>query len=236
MIPFSQILHDHAREIWEENHRHPFLAGLRDGTLPPDRFAYYMKQDYIYLIDYARIFAYGSIKAEDLETMGMFARLLEGTLNTEMELHRQYAARLGISREALEQTRPAPATMAYTRYLLDTAGSGSLAELTAVLLPCMWSYWEIGTAIAQHPGALSHPLYGEWVLMYSSEEFGELARWCIGLMDRLAEGLSEQERQLLQEHFNTASRYEYSFWEMAYQGDPGDSGSPEKRAQEEWQV
>lgn len=223
MEKFSDTLYERARAIWEASHRHPFLTELRDGTLDVGRFAYYMKQDYVYLIDYAKIFALGSLKSRDLETMGMFAKLLDSTLNGEMELHRQYAEKFGISREELEATRPSPSTVAYTKYLLDAAQAGSLAELTAVLLPCMWSYWEIGTLFARHPGALEHPLYREWILMYASEEFGELARWCIGLMDRLAEGLPEREKEVLIERFLTASRFEYLFWDMAYR-------------QEEWPI
>lgn len=216
MTPFSQILYAHGREIWESSHRHPFLTELRDGTLPVERFAYYMKQDYVYLMDYAKVFAYGSIKAKDLETMGMFARLLDSTLNTEMELHRQYAARLGITSRDLEETKPAPTTLAYSNYLLDAAATGSLAELAAALLPCMWSYHEIGVSISKHPGALDHPLYREWIETYASQEFGDLAVWCAHLVDRLAEDLPEREQKVLLERFLTASRFEYLFWDMAY--------------------
>lgn len=216
MPRFTETLYEQAREVWEASHGHPFLTELRDGTLSVDRFAYYMRQDYVYLIDYAKIFAIGSLKSRDLETMGMFARLLDSTLNVEMELHRQYAEKFGISREELEATKPSPTTTAYTKYLLDASNSGSLAELVAVLLPCMWSYWEIGTTFKAVPGALNHPLYKEWIEMYASEEFGELARWCIGLMDRLADGLPERELAALSERFIMASKFEYLFWDMAY--------------------
>lgn len=216
MERFSERLLKEARPVWDKCYEHPFLMELCKGTLSQDRFAYYMKQDYVYLIDYAKIFALGSLKSKDLVTMGMFARLLDSTLNVEMGLHRQYAEKFGISREELEATVPAPTTVAYTKYLLDAASTGSLAELVAVLLPCMWSYWEIGTAFAKVPGALDHPLYKEWIEMYASEEFGELARWCISLMDRLAEGLPENELAILSDRFMASSRLEYLFWDMAY--------------------
>lgn len=217
MTRFTDTLHEAASAIWQASHGHPFLTELRDGTLAAERFAYYMKQDYAYLKEYAKIFAYGSIKARDLETMGMFAKLLDSTLHVEMELHRQYAERLGISRRELEETVSAPVTAAYTSYLLTTAATGNLAELTAALLPCMWSYCEIGTAIAAaHPQSLSHPFYGEWVEMYASEDFSKLNDWCRDLMDRLAAGLPEGELAALTERFVTASRFEYMFWDMAY--------------------
>lgn len=219
---FSERLYESVQPVWQKCHAHPFLTGLRDGTLELERFIYYMKQDYVYLIDYAKMFALGSIKARDLETMGKFAELLHSTLNVEMELHRQYAERFGIARDELEATVPAPTTIAYTKYMLD-AGQGSLAEVVAALLPCMWSYREIGTTFAAYPGALEHPLYREWILMYSSEEFGELTEWTIRLMDRLAENLPERELARLEELFVVTSKFEYMFWDMA-------------NRQEEWPV
>jgi thiaminase/transcriptional activator TenA len=52
--------------------------------------------------------------------------------------------------------------------------------------------------------------------MYASEEFAELAAWCRGLLDRVAEGLPESELSRIEETFVTSSRYEYLFWEMAW--------------------
>ncbi len=213
---FSERLYRVVRPVWEQCHAHPFLIGLRDGTLEPERFVFYMKQDYVYLIDYAKMFALGSLKARDLETMGIFAELLHSTLNVEMELHRRYAERLGIGREELEKTEPGPTTIAYTKYMLEAAQQGSLAEVVAALLPCMWSYREIGTTFAAYEGALDHPLYRDWILMYSSKEFGELTDWTVALMDKLAERLPERELARLEELFIVTSKFEYMFWDMAY--------------------
>lgn len=215
---FTERLYRTVQPVWEQCHKHPFLTGIRDGTLSQEMFIYYMKQDYVYLIDYAKMFAAGSMKARDLETMGKFAELLHSTLNVEMELHRQYAERFDISRDELEATIPVPTTIAYTKYMLDAA-QGSLAEIVAALLPCMWSYREIGVTFAEYPGALDHPLYRDWILMYSSEEFGALTAWTIDLMNRLAEGLPERELARLEELFVVTSKFEYMFWDMAYRNE-----------------
>ncbi|WP_314305875.1 thiaminase II [Brevibacillus parabrevis] len=216
MATFTDRLLRSVAPIWEQVHQHPFVTGLGDGTLPVDAFKFYMKQDYIYLIDYAKMFALASVKAYDLETSARFAALQESTLNTEMELHRQYAARFGISREELEATEPSFVMLGYTSYMLRVAHQGSLAELVSALLPCTWSYWEIGKRLAQVEGALDHELYGEWVRMYSSDEFGQLAIWLIDIMNELAEGKNEQELARLEEYFVNTSKMEYMFWDMAY--------------------
>ncbi|MEC0265011.1 thiaminase II [Paenibacillus anseongense] len=215
-MTFSERLYERLQPIWRRNHAHPFVQGMGDGTLDLEKFRFYMIQDYVYLKDYAKLFALGAVKSDDLAVMGKFAALLDSTLNEEMSLHRAYAARFGITVEELEQAKPSPVTLAYTHYMLHTAQNGSLAELTAALLPCMWSYSEIGKELSQLPGVSEHSYYGDWIKMYSSEEFGALAQWCIGLLDRLAEGKPESELIRLEEIFLNTTRYEYLFWEMAY--------------------
>jgi len=213
---FTDRLFAKAAPIWEQFYRHPFVQGLGDGTLPPDTFAFYMKQDYLFLIDYAKLFAVASTKAYDLPTSAKFAGLMEATLHEEMELHRQYAERFGITTAELEATEPSFAMLAYTSYTLKVAHTGSLAELVSALLPCMWSYWEIGKRLAKVEGATAHPLYGEWVKTYSSPEFGALAQWLIEMMDQLAEGKNEQELARMEQHFLITSKMELQFWHMAY--------------------
>lgn len=218
-MKFSTTLYHKVSEIWRKTHKHPFVTGIGTGDLPVDSFIRYMKQDYVFLIDYSKLFAFAAVKARDLDTMAVFAKLLNETLHGEMELHRGYAAKFGITNEQLEETKPTPINLAYTRYMLNVAQNGSLEELISALLPCMWSYWEISKVIAdEYPSAIKHPLYGEWVSMYSSEEFGSLALWLIDLLDELTMGKTEIELAILEEHFLTTSRFEYMFWDMVYEG------------------
>lgn len=217
---FTEYLYEKARPIWEASHQHPFVTGIGDGSLPVEKFRFFMCQDYVYLKDYAKLFAMGAIKSPTLAMAGKFADLLQSTLNVEMELHRQYARKFDITAEELEATEPAPYTLAYTKYMLDAAHQGDIADLVAVLLPCMWSYWEIGVRLSENR-TLTRALpedsvYNEWIDMYASEEFAELSRWLIETMDHLAFGLPEPRLKELTNYFVTASRFEYLFWEMAY--------------------
>ncbi|AJI20482.1 thiaminase II [Priestia megaterium] len=214
-MKFSERLYEKLQPIWRQNHNHPFVQGMGDGTLEKEKFRFYMIQDYLYLIDYAKLFAIGAMKATDLQTMGEFAALLDSTLNEEMSLHREYAKKIEISEKELEKAQPSPTTLAYTHYMLHVGQSGTLAELVAALLPCMWSYWEIGKELSEKPGA-NNEFYREWIEMYSSEEFGELATWCINLFDSLTEDKSEAELEKLEEIFLNTTRFEYMFWDMAY--------------------
>ncbi len=215
-MKFSERLHNELQPIWRKNHAHPFVKGIGDGTLDKEKFRFFMVQDYLYLMDYAKLFAIGVVKAKDVETMGRFARLLDGTLNEEMALHREYAKKFGVAEEEFESASPSPTTLAYTHYMLHVGQNGTLADLVAAILPCMWSYWEIGKELNEIPGASEHEFYGEWVRMYSSDEFGQLARWCIELLDELTIGLPEADLKRLEEIFLNTTRFEYMFWDMSY--------------------
>lgn len=218
-MKFSQRLFDRVQDIWGKTHQHPFVVGMGTGELPVESFIRYMKQDYVYLIDYSKLFAIGAVKAKDVEMMAAFANLLHEILHGEMDLHRRYAERFGITAQELEETKPLPNNVAYTSYMLSVAQNGSLEELISALLPCMWSYWEIGKLLAaKYPASSEHPFYGDWVKMYSSDDFGALSLWLIDILDKLTEGKPERELAILEEHFLTTSRFEYMFWDMAYQG------------------
>ena len=63
--PMTERLLRAAEEIWEGYHSHPFVRGIADGSLAQDKFVFYMLQDYVYLIDYARVFAIAGLCLSD---------------------------------------------------------------------------------------------------------------------------------------------------------------------------
>jgi thiaminase/transcriptional activator TenA len=212
---FTHAIRAKAQLIWDRELKHPFVRGLADGTLSIDCFRFYLTQDYLFLIEYCRVFALAAAKARDLQTIGLFTRLLDETLNTEMQLHRDYCQRLGIAESDLETTAPAPITHAYTRHLLTVAYSGSIADIVAAVLPCQLGYAEIGTALAREGGG-ANPRYAEWIRTYSSQEFIAGAEKLGSLLDDLAAGWPTRELAYLETLFLTSSHYEYLFWEMAW--------------------
>lgn len=212
---FTDRLYRLAQDVWEAQHSHPFVRGIGDGTLEIEKFKFWVRQDYLFLIDYARLLALAVVRAPDLATMRRFADLVHSTLSVEMELHRSYAAEFGISLEELEAEEKAPATRGYTDFLLRVAAVGEFPELIAALLPCMWSFCDIGQRLAQGPRPADER-YARWIDMYASAEFAELADWCRELVDQTAAGLPEETLRRMEEIFLTSSRYEYLFWEMAW--------------------
>ena len=176
-MSFSADLRRAAEPVWSAILAHPFVRGIGDGTLPEAAFRRYVRQDYLFLIDYGRLLSLGAARAPRLGWMRRFSALAESVLETEMDLHRAYAERWGISSDELESERTAPATDAYCDFLLRTATLGDFGELAAALAPCMWGYAEIAQVLAAE-GRSPDDRYARWVDMYASAEFGELAGWC----------------------------------------------------------
>ena len=212
----TQRLYEAARPVWQQCHEHPFVKGIGDGTLDKEKFQWFLLQDYLYLFDYARVFAWGVIKARDAGLMRTFSANVDAILGGEMKIHRSYMARLGITEEQVLQVKPALSNTSYTHYMLAVAAAGGPAEIIAAILACSWSYAEIGESLAKVPGALDHPFYGEWVQGYAGEEYHKTNDALVALMDELAAGCTEEEYARLEEIFVNCSRYELGFWEMAW--------------------
>lgn len=214
-MAFTDEIQPAADDIWTAIMDHPMVTHLGDGTLDEAPFRYWVRQDYVYLEDYSRVFALAAATAPSLDRMGTFAELLDATLNTEMDLHRSYAAEFGISNEDLEATTPSPTTQAYTDFLVRVAAQGTFGDTVAVLLPCMWGFNETGHRLAA-TGLPDHPEYAEWIEMYSGDEFTELTDWCKTLMNEVAAESTASDKDRFKELFLTSARYEYRFWDAAW--------------------
>jgi thiaminase/transcriptional activator TenA len=217
-MTLSDDLYAAAKPVWDAQLHHPFVVGLGDGSLDVERFANWVRQDYRYLKEFARVFAWAVAKADRLDAMGWYAKVLDLTLNTEMALHRDYAKRFGITTEELEATPMWPTTRAYTDFLVRTAADGDMADLLAALLPCAWGY----VYVARQLAAGSPPddqRYADWIAQYASDDFAAAADWLKAELDAAAEGASAARQDRLREVFIISSRYEWQFWEMCWHGE-----------------
>ena len=216
-LSVSARLRQAADPVWEQCLHHPFVTGIGDGTLDVEKFRHFMLQDYLYLFDYARVFAVGVVKARDPELMRTFSKNVDAILNGEMNIHRAYMKRLGITEEQVLAVKPALDNLSYTNYMLSVAHTGGPMEIVASILACSWSYAEIGQTLAQIPGAADHPFYGEWIQGYASEDYTATNQALIELMDELAAGATEDQIAHLTDIFVNCSRYELGFWDMAWE-------------------
>lgn len=213
-MAFTDSLQSAVEPLWEATLDHPIVEGIGDGTLDEEPFRRWVRQDYVYLIEYSRVFALGAAHAPDIERMGRFATLLDETINTEMDLHRSYAAEFDISESELEATEPTPTTQAYTDFLVR-AGYEGFGETVAALLPCMWGF-NVTAQRLDEQGKPDHEQYAQWIDTYAGEEFTTLTEWCKELMDDVAMNASPDALDTYRDLFITSARYEYMFWDAAW--------------------
>lgn len=215
-MKITDRLYEAVKEIWDSYNQHPFVKGIADGSLDIDKFKFYMVQDYIYLMQYSKVFALGIVKAQTEGDMRMFADLVHSTLNSETATHKAYLKRLGITASDMENAKPSLVTHSYTNYMLSVSFTEGIAELATTVLACAWSYKMIGDFMETIAGAKEHEFYGEWVKSYTSKQYRDDNDVIIDLVNRLAEDYSEKQIKNLERIIVDCSRYEYMFWDMAW--------------------
>ena len=119
-VKLSQTLYARAEKIWPRYLCHPFVTQMADGTLPPEKFRYYMLQDYLYLKDYVKIFAAIIQKADDFEQIRFLSGELADTIGETFRTHIPYMKRLGITEEEIST---APCTSVFTNAIVKTSYS-----------------------------------------------------------------------------------------------------------------
>jgi thiaminase (transcriptional activator TenA) len=184
---------------------HPTVAGIARGDLDPEVFRSWLEQDYLFLLDYVRVFARLAWQAPDGH-LGDLVDLAHSTWHDELALHRSLAAEFDAD---LFGAVDRPATAAYTGFLL--AAADDYGRGLAALLPCMWGYSTLGRMLAEQPPPEER--YARWVATYADRGFAALAARCGQMLDEAhAEGLVDE--QTATEAFDAGMRHELAFWDV----------------------
>ena len=207
---FSEQLRQEASEIWKQIFGHSFLQEIREGSLPTEKFRYYLGQDYYYLERFARAVAIALGKAPDSPSVELLAKRVLTPI--ERPFHGRLLELVGVSPDEAARVEPSPTNLAYTNHMLVTAFTHGLGPTAAALLPCPWTYSLLGEVL----GEVEHPVYGEWVAFYHQGFLDESVRAWRQFVDNAAAESGPQERDLMRRVFLTSSRYELMFWDMAY--------------------
>ena len=189
----------------------PFIKELADGSLPKEKFQFYMAQDSIYLEHFGRALSTIASKARNIEDALAFNRFAEGAIVAENALHSSYFVDFGVSDRGV----PEPACHHYIHYLKSTVTFESVEIGMAAVLPCFWIYKKVGDYIYQNQNTENNP-YKKWIDMYAGEEFGDSVNQAISICDKAGANTTDEVRTLMTEAFITASRLEYDFWDGAY--------------------
>jgi thiaminase/transcriptional activator TenA len=216
--PTCERFRSAAAPIWRALHEHPFIRELAAGTLPPEAFRFYVEQNLMYLPEYARTIAIGATKADDLETMSVFAGELANILESEIPENRALLSRvIELGAADLGGSRGmAPANVGYTGFLVSTALQGGPVEIMAAILPCTWSYGDIASALVAEGLVHEHPVYAEWIRFFGEERYGNVVATMKSDFEAMAADADPIMLDRLEALFLTSVRLERGFWDMAY--------------------
>jgi thiaminase/transcriptional activator TenA len=206
-----------ASALWKAYIDHPFVRALADASLPEACFRRYLTQDYLFLIHFARAYGLAVFKAESLADIRHAAAGLSAMVDQEMSLHIAYCRGWQLEEADMAAAPEADATIAYTRFVLERGLAGDLLDLYVALAPCIVGYAEIGRTLKGAPATrLDGNPYRDWIEMYASSEYQQVAAAHIVQMDRLMARRGGPGRMAsLEIIFHQATRLEAAFWQMA---------------------
>jgi thiaminase/transcriptional activator TenA len=212
---FSRLV-DAAGSAWEAYTRHEFVLRLAAGDLPEAAFRRYLVQDYLFLLHFARAWGLAVYKSDTLAEMRRAQRLVAATLDVEIGLHLDYCRGWGLSEADLAAAPEAPATIAYTRFVLDRGLAGDRLDLETALAPCIVGYAVIAAERMGDPTTRrdDNP-YRDWLEMYAGDEYRKLAREAEAALDAaFARRGGEGRFPALAADFTISARLEADFWQM----------------------
>ncbi len=199
------------RSLWDRMLSHPFLLQTRDGSIPDEIFARWMRQDYLF-VEAAVPFMAALLAKAPQRHRGPLAGVISA-LQKELALFEERARAVGVN------LREGPASFtchAYVQFLMATAYQGSYAEAYTVLYAAEKAYhdsWKVVRA-GLDPESPWMPFVENW----AGEEFAAYVQYLESELDLLADSASEEDRDRMASFFEITAKYEIAFWEMASTG------------------
>lgn len=207
---FSSMAFIAIEPVLQAIYNHPFIVELVDGTLPHEKFVYYLQQDRLFLAGHSRALALTGAKMHDDADSDLMLELAHEVIQAERDVHDFYFDEYRVPNSDVRS----PACLAYCSHILLRAAIGTQAEALSTLLACLWIDREIGNHV-RRLSDLDNP-YFRWIESYSGERYSRLVDQAVELTDRKASDAGEEEAEKIFETFVISGRYEYCFWDDAY--------------------
>lgn len=214
----TDYLFDSVKPIWKEYLNHDFLKDMGNGTLDKTKFKNYLIQDYIYLKEYAKVYAMALVKCDSISQIKYCQNGINGILEDESAIHICYLKNFGEKIEELEVYKIQKSNEDYTNYMKSIALTGDLLDTMVSLLPCTWSYYYIAKKLKLiYTKNLDCNFYKDWINAYSGEGYKKFVDISIDFVNSLCENINENKKEKLKDIFIKASIHEMKFWDMAYE-------------------
>ena len=213
-LGFSAELWEAIAPTYEAIISHPFLASVADGTLPPERFVYFVGQDRLYLRAFSRALSFAAGHAEDPADTALLTGSAATAIAVEEGMHVELLEGFGVEPADMEPPPLSPSGELYRQTILAHSSRGPLAEALASVLACFWIYAEVGKELIAKGSP--DPRYQRWIETYGDPQFAATVAAVLAIVDRIGEEASEAERARMQAIFAQGCRLEWMFWDAAW--------------------
>jgi thiaminase/transcriptional activator TenA len=211
-VTFSQEQLARAKPLWDTMLTHRFLLETRDGTIPDERFAVWMRQDYLF-VEAAVPFIAALLPRAPRRHWEPLAGVITA-LEKELQLFEERAAAVGVD---LRGAPPSLINHGYIQFLMATAYRASYAEAYTVLYTAEKAYhdsWKVVQA-----GISTDSKWYPFVENWAGEAFAQYVAYLEAELDQLAAETGPAERERMAQYFELTTKYEIAFWEMAATGE-----------------
>lgn len=206
-----------VKKYYEDYIKHPFVQGLKEGTLDREKFKNYLIQDSLYLKEYAKVYAYAFLLADSVEDLQFLHACIGVVVSDETNMHTKYLQDYNLDVYKVDNMEVKPENRNYLDYMLSFKGGKDIKEIFISALPCTLTYEYIGKTLKEECGQeLSKNYYGPWIEAYAGKEFEEFSVNSLKLLDRICENINEEEQEKLIQIFLKACEHEMNFWDMSY--------------------
>lgn len=212
----TQTLQQSCIDSWQSIARHPFCRELAEGTLPKERMAEYLVQDYTFIDGFVRLAATAIAHApalKDSVPLAQFLAVITGPENT--YFLRSFEA-LDVAEETWQEPTLWPVTQDFHAIMREARLSGSYARMIAVLVVAEWSYLEWATPF--NPPEESLPFFfSEWITLHAGTGFEGVVAYLRSQLDNIWEQLDDEEKSAVEDIFARTVALERKFFDTAYQ-------------------
>ena len=195
----------------------PFWQEMLKGSLSDEIYTYWVKVDYVYLVNFSKILALGISKGKTTEEMKIMNDYLNWILNEEMAIHIEHAKINGISEEELFKCKMGPIKYSYTRHENNCANEGDLGVLLSGILACIVGWPIVANILLEGQKISDENKYKSWLSMYSEDKvLQEHTEKILGIFNSYASNGNAEYREKLKNNFFLGVKYETMCWDAYY--------------------
>lgn len=182
-----------------------YITEISNGTLPKEKFDFYMLQDLLYLLDYSKYNKLLSSQCTSFFEKNFF-------FNEGIACENEYKRHEVDYRDKLKNIKQSPTCLLYTSYMARTLSELNTTNSICALFSCAYIYFKVGKYLNSRLDE-KNPYY-KWIKEYEGGE--ESINNYKKILNERFKLMTDEEIDKSLDFFANTSRMEYLFWESAY--------------------